>query len=134
MPTTSTSKERTTRVAGKAAIPARGLAQMHRRPTHPGEIFRTEFRELDGVPRISQAEAARRMEMSTNRLNEIVAGKRGVTAETAVLIGALTDTDPRVWLHLQADYDLWHALRSTPASTLRRIVEARESVAAVSKA
>lgn len=86
------------------------LALMRRPPTHPGEIFEEEWRKPSGV---SQAEAARRMGMSTNRLNEIVAGKRGVTAETAVLMGALTHTDPRLWLHLQADYDLWHAMRET---------------------
>jgi addiction module HigA family antidote len=81
---------------------------MKRPPTHPGEIFEEEYRKPSGI---SQAEAARRMGMSTNRLNEIVLGKRGVTAETAVLMGELTKTDPRLWLHLQADYDLWHALK-----------------------
>jgi len=44
-------------------------------------------------------------------LNEIVLGKRAVTAETAVLMGELAKTNPRLWLHLQADYDLWHALK-----------------------
>jgi addiction module HigA family antidote len=85
------------------------LRRMHRPPTHPGEIFEEEYRKPSGI---SQAEAARRMGMSTNRLNEIVLGKRGVTAETAVLMGELTKTDPRLWLHLQADYDLWRALRA----------------------
>jgi addiction module HigA family antidote len=82
---------------------------MRRPPTHPGEVFEEEYRKPSGI---SQAEAARRMGMSTNRLNEIVAGKRSVTAETAVLFGALSGTDPRIWLHMQADYDLWHALRN----------------------
>lgn len=91
------------------------LGRMRRPPTHPGEMFEEEFRKPIGI---SQAEAARRMGMSTNRLNEIVAGKRGVTAETAVLFGALTGTDPRVWLHLQADHDLWHALRDTDVSRI----------------
>lgn len=84
------------------------LARMRRAPTHPGEVFEEEFRKPSGL---SQAEAARRMGMSTNRLNEIVAGKRGVTAETAILFGAITTTDPRMWLHMQADYDIWEALR-----------------------
>lgn len=52
------------------------------------------------------------MKMSTNRLNEIVVGKRGVTAETAILFGVLTGTDPRIWLHLQADHDLWNAMQT----------------------
>ena len=88
------------------------LEQMRRPPTHPGEIFEEEYRKPSGI---AQAEAARRMGMSTNRLNEIVAGKRGVTVETAVLLGALTKTDPRMWLHMQADFDLWHALRDRRA-------------------
>jgi len=58
-------------------------------------MFEQEFRKPSDI---SQAEAARRMGMSTNRLNEIVAGKRSVTAETAVPMGALSNTDPRVWL------------------------------------
>lgn len=86
------------------------LARMRRPPTHPGEIFEEEYRKPS---EISQAEAARRMGMSTNRLNEIVAGKRAVTAETAVLFAALTKTNPQFWLYLQADHDLWHALQTT---------------------
>jgi addiction module HigA family antidote len=85
---------------------------MRRPPTHPGEVFEEDWRKPSGI---SQAEAARRMGMSTNRLNEIVAGKRSVTAETAVLFGELTGTNPRMWLHLQADYDLWHALQEHKA-------------------
>jgi addiction module HigA family antidote len=79
-------------------------------------VFEEEFLKPLGYG--SQAEAARRMGMSTNRLNEIVAGKRAVTAETAVLFGAVTGTDPRMWLSLQADYDLWHALRETDISKI----------------
>lgn len=108
------SASKTTTVANKAERGA-DLGRMRRPPTHPGEIFEEEWRKPSGV---SQAEAARRMGMSTNRLNEIVAGKRGVTAETAVLIGALTGTSPQIWLHLQADYDLWHALRKTDTSSI----------------
>src|SRR4051812_1319277 len=85
------------------------LARMRREPTHPGEMFETEWLKPRGFG--AQADAARRMGMSTNRLNEIIAKKRGVTPATAVLFGAVTKTDPALWLHLQADYDLWHALR-----------------------
>jgi addiction module HigA family antidote len=86
------------------------LARMRRAPTHPGEMFEEEYRKPSAI---SQAEAARRMGMSANRLNEIIAGKRGVTAETAILFAALTETSPTFWLHLQADHDLWHALKTT---------------------
>ena len=73
----SKSKERTTRGGGKAAIPAGGVAEMRRPPTHPGEVFREEFR-LAQDPVISQAEAARRLGWSFNRMNEFEVGKRGV--------------------------------------------------------
>lgn len=113
----SASKNRT------APDPASGadLAQMRRPPTHPGEMFEEEFRKPSGI---SQAEAARRMGMSMNRLNEIVKGKRGVTAETAVLLAALTGTSPQFWLQLQINYDLWHALRETKVPKMQPIAPA----------
>lgn len=107
----SKSKVRTTPAADKAAVPAGGLAQMRRPPTHPGEIFRTEFREPDGVAIISQAEAARRLGWSNNRMNEFEVGKRGVTPENAVMLGALTGTSAEFWMQLQVNYDLWHAMK-----------------------
>src|SRR5690348_12337291 len=108
----STSKERTTAVAAKAAIPARPLAEMRRPPTHPGEIFRAEFREAI-EPRVSQAEAARRLGWSTNRMNEFEVGKRGVTVENAIALAELTGTSPEFWLNLQMRHDLSHALQKT---------------------
>jgi len=117
------SRSTTTTAAKRAERPrpqddGADLARMRRPPTHPGEMFEEEYRKPSGI---SQAEAARRMGMSTNRLNEIVAGKRSVTAETAVLFGALSGTDPRLWLSLQVDYDLWHALRIVDTSNIRQV-------------
>jgi addiction module HigA family antidote len=61
---------------------------------------------------MSQAEAARRMGMSTNRLNELIRGKRGVTADTALRLSRLLGTSPEFWLNLQMTSDLWHAHRA----------------------
>lgn len=108
---TSTSKATTTPAAAERPIDARPLSELRRSPTHPGEIFRHEFREPDGQVLISQAEAARRMRMTANRLNEFERGRRGVTAENAVLLAALTRTSPEFWMTLQARYDLWHAMK-----------------------
>jgi addiction module HigA family antidote len=91
---------------------------MRRPPTHPGEIFEEEWRKPSGI---SQAEAARRLGMSTVRLNQIVRANRAVTAETAVLFSELTATKPQFWLYLQANCDLWHALRRTDVSKIRRL-------------
>ena len=114
------SRSKTSTAASKPKSGA-DLGRMRHPPTHPGEMFEEEYRKPSGI---SQAEAARRMGMSTNRLNEIVAGKRGVTAETAVLFAALTGGSPQFWLHLQADYDLWHALRDVDTSKVEPVAKA----------
>jgi len=58
---------------------------------------------------LSQIEAARRMRISTNRLNELIRRKRGVTAATALRLAKLLGTSPEFWLNLQMRWDLWHA-------------------------
>jgi addiction module HigA family antidote len=68
-----------------------------------------EFLEPLGV---SQAEAAIRMSIPFQRLNGIVKGRRAVSADTALLLDALTGWDAQIWLILQAKWDLWHALKA----------------------
>ena len=80
----------------------------HRPPTHPGEMLLKEFLEPLGV---SQVDAARRMNIPFQRLNAIIKGRRAVSADTALLLEALTRWDAQIWLVLQAKWDLWHALR-----------------------
>lgn len=98
----------------KTTIPkrARGpvdIRRMRRPPTHPGEMLLEEFLKPLGL---SQAEAATRMQMTTNRLNEIVRGKRGVTADTAWRLSVLLGTSPELWMNLQVSWDLWHAAQA----------------------
>jgi antitoxin HigA-1 len=81
----------------------------HRPPTHPGEMLLKEFLEPLGV---SQVEAANRMHVPFQRLNAIVKGRRGVSADTALLLEALTGWDAQIWLTLQGKWDLWHAMRT----------------------
>ena len=81
----------------------------HRPPTHPGEMLLKEFLEPLGV---SQVEAAKRMNIPFQRLNAIVKGRRGVSADTALLFESLTRWDAQIWLALQAKWDLWNALRA----------------------
>ena len=116
MPTTPKNRGLPTR-ARKRPIEAPSLTQQRRPPSHPGEMFEEEYRKPAGV---SQAEAARRMGMSTNRLNEIVKGKRSVTADTALLFAAITGSSEEFWIALQANYDLWHALQK--AKRVKRIL------------
>jgi addiction module HigA family antidote len=75
---------------------------------HPGEMLLKEFLTPLGL---SQVEAARQLGVSVNRLNELILGKRGVTADTALRLARRFKTTPQVWMHLQADWDLHQALR-----------------------
>jgi addiction module HigA family antidote len=60
---------------------------------------------------IGQVEASRQLGISLNRLNEIVLGKRGITADTALRLGRLLKTSPQFWMRLQADWDLHKAIQ-----------------------
>ncbi|HEX3553794.1 MAG TPA: HigA family addiction module antitoxin [Thermoanaerobaculia bacterium] len=80
---------------------------------HPGEMLLEEFLKPLGL---TQAEAARRLGMSLNRLNELVLGKRGVTANTTLRLARQFSTTPQLWMHLQADWDLHEALRKGSAA------------------
>jgi addiction module HigA family antidote len=59
---------------------------------------------------LGQMEAARRLGISLNRLNEIELGKRGITAGTALRLGRLLKTSPQFWMRLQTDWDLHRAM------------------------
>jgi addiction module HigA family antidote len=73
----------------------------------PGEILLEEYLK---PMEIGQVEAARRLGISLNRLNEIVLGKRGITADTALRLSRLLKTSPQLWMRLQADWDLHQAM------------------------
>jgi addiction module HigA family antidote len=60
---------------------------------------------------LGQVEAARRLGISLNRLNEIVLGKRSITADTALRLARLFKMSPQFWVRLQADWDLHQALQ-----------------------
>ena len=93
----------------KGAFGPVDIRRMRRPPTHPGEMLLEEFLKPLGL---SQAEAAVRMQMTTNRLNEIVKGKLGVTADTAWRLSALLGTSAELWMNLQMNWDLWHAAQA----------------------
>ena len=73
----------------------------------PGEVLLEEFLK---PMKLGQVEAARRLEISLNRMNEIVLGKRGITADTALRLARLLNTSPQFWMRLQADWDLHQAV------------------------
>ena len=74
----------------------------------PGEVLLEEYLKPLDLP---QVEAARRLGVSLNRLNEIILGKRGITADTALRLARLLKTSPQIWMRLQADWELHQAMQ-----------------------
>ena len=72
-------------------------------PIHPGEILMEEFLEPMGI---SQYRLAKDISVPPRRINEIVHGKRSITADTALRLGRFFSMSPQFWLNLQTRYDL----------------------------
>lgn len=84
---------------------------------HPGEVLLEEFlKPLD----ISQNKLARAMGVPPRRINEIVHGKRAVTADTAIRLARALGTSEQFWMGLQADYDLEEA-RKVAQTELKKV-------------
>jgi addiction module HigA family antidote len=79
-----------------------------RHPIHPGEILLEEFLKPSGE---SQAAFASRVGWTRARLNEFVRGKRGVTADAALDLAEALGTSSKIWMNLQATWDLDAAVR-----------------------
>lgn len=79
-------------------------------PVHPGEILFEEFMQpMD----ISINRLARELDVPPNRISEIVNGKRGISADTALRLGKFFRVSPETWMGLQAEYDLRAARRDS---------------------
>lgn len=85
------------------------MARQPKNPFHPGEILLEEFLEPAGL---TQAEFARRIGWTRTRLNELVKGKRGITAEAALDLAEALGTSAKLWMNLQATYELDRAARA----------------------
>jgi addiction module HigA family antidote len=72
-------------------------------PIHPGEILIEEFLKPMGI---SQYRLAKDISVPPRRINEIVHGKRAITADTALRLGRFFGMSPHFWLNLQTRYDL----------------------------
>jgi addiction module HigA family antidote len=72
-------------------------------PVHPGEVLLEEFLKPMGI---SQNHLALKIGVPARRINEIVLGKRRITADTALRLARYFDNSAKFWLGLQTDYDL----------------------------
>jgi addiction module HigA family antidote len=89
----------------------------NRVPTHPGEVLLEEFLRPMGF---TQVEFAEHIGVPVQRVNEIVRGKRGVSAETAWLFAHAFGTTPDFWMNLQAAHDLVSLRPTRKPARLRR--------------
>lgn len=76
-------------------------------PIHPGEILMTEFLEPMGI---SQYRLAKDIGVTARRVNEIVLGRRAITADTALRLGLYFNMEAQFWMNLQSHYDMEVAL------------------------
>lgn len=101
-------------------VPAKKIA-----PVHPGEVLLEEFLKPLGI---SQYRLARDINVPPRRVNEIVQGKRSISADTALRLARYFGTSDRFWLNLQARYDL-EVEKDRLGSRLEREVAVRRAVA-----
>ena len=86
------------------------MAHKSLQPIPPGEILREDFmKPLE----LSINALARDIDVPPNRISEIVAGKRAITADTALRLGKYFEVAPEIWAGLQADYDIRVAKQTT---------------------
>ena len=91
-----------------------------RRPTHPGQALREEFLPALGI---SKSKFANRLGVSRQTVHELLAERRGVSADMALRLAKFFNTSPRMWLGLQEDIDLWDAMEER-REEYKRIVPA----------
>ena len=84
---------------------------------HPGEVLLEEFLKPLGV---SQNSLARAVNVPPRRINEIVHGKRSVSADTAVRLSRFFGTSEKFWLGLQGDFDLEEARQKVDLEEIKR--------------
>ena len=82
-------------------------------PFHPGEMLLEEFMKPAGI---TQTDFAHKLGWTRVRLNELIKGKRGVTADTALDLAAALGTSAKLWMNLQATYDLDQAMERRKAA------------------
>jgi antitoxin HigA-1 len=98
---------------------------MARTAIHPGEHLAEQLEELG----MSAAELSRRIKVPTNRITQIISGRRSITGDTALRLGHFFGTSPEFWLNLQKLYELRVAERQVgnDVKALPRLSELRSA-------
>lgn len=91
--------------------------------SHPGEILKEEF--LDEM-NVSVYALSKAIGVSRSRMNDIVLGRRGITADTAVRLGRFFGTDPQNWINLQSHYDVVMAESEIDVTMIKTLKETRD--------
>lgn len=76
---------------------------------------------------LTQVELASRFGISFPRLNEVIRGRRGVTADTALRLARVFGMPADFWLGLQLDWDLWHAMKDLQGSEIEKVMPLRSA-------
>ncbi len=97
----------------RKSVPARALRRgalpaARRNPVHPGYFLDTRFLKPLNITQQALAEA---LGISRRRVNELIRGHRGISADTAVRLGMYFGNDPAFWMELQSAWDLHEAIR-----------------------
>jgi len=82
-------------------------------PFHPGEMLLEEFLKPAGM---TQTDFANKLGWTRTRLNELIKGKRGITANSALDLAKALKTSAKLWMNLQATYDLADAVKRRKAA------------------
>ena len=88
------------------------LLERKRCPTHPGEIIKWHYMK---PLKLSVSEMAKKLDISRKTLSKIVNRRGSVTPEMALRLSQAFKTSPELWLGLQQNHDLWHALHDSKA-------------------
>jgi len=95
-------------------------------PIHPGEVLKEEVLE---PLQMSVNQLAKALAVDAPRLNEIVRGRRGITADTALRLSRYLGTSPQFWLNLQCSYEL-RTTEQQKGAAIARAITPRENHAA----
>jgi addiction module HigA family antidote len=87
-------------------------------PVHPGKTLREDFLKPLGL---SASRLAMELQVPVTRVNDVVRGKRSITADTALRLARYFGTTPQFWMNLQANYDLELAQDARGAEIVDRI-------------